>query len=69
MGVTPAEAVAKYVAAGIRQHNPHAADGPDAIVRFVTDLVAGSPEVWLRIKRVIAEDDLVITHSLIQLSP
>lgn len=28
----PAEAVAKYVAAGVRHHSPHAADGPDAIV-------------------------------------
>lgn len=65
----PAEAVATYIDPGIRQHNPNAVDGPDAIVAFMTNLTTTNPGVRLDIKRVIAEDDLVVTHSHIRLSP
>lgn len=53
----------------IRQHNPQAPDGAPAIVAFMTRLVTENPEVHLDIRRVIAEDDLVMTHSLVTLSP
>lgn len=65
----PAEAVEKYVGAHVRQHNPNATDGPEAIVQFMTALVTENPDLQLDAKRVIAEGDLVVTHSLIRTSP
>lgn len=65
----PARAVATYIHPNVRQHNPHAADGPDAIVDFMTTLTTNNPDVHLDLRRVIAEDDLVVTHSHIRLSP
>lgn len=64
----PAQAVAAYIHPNIRQHNPHAGDGPAAIVDFMTTLTTNNPDVHLDIKRVIAENDLVVTHSHIRLS-
>jgi predicted SnoaL-like aldol condensation-catalyzing enzyme len=52
-----------------RQHNPNARDGPEAIVEFMTELMASNPEACLDIKRVIVEGDLVVTHSHIRMSP
>ncbi|HEX3199235.1 MAG TPA: nuclear transport factor 2 family protein [Propionibacteriaceae bacterium] len=65
----PEEAVAKYIGDRYIQHNPQAADGPEAFIGFVRGLAQQFPEASLEIKRVIAEDDLVVTHSLLKMTP
>jgi predicted SnoaL-like aldol condensation-catalyzing enzyme len=65
----PEEAVAKYIGDRYIQHNPQAADGPEAFIGFVRGLAQQFPEASLEIKRVIAEGDLVVTHSLLKMAP
>src|SRR5207244_6448988 len=65
----PEQAVEKYVAPYYRQHNPQAADGPKAFIDFVHYLATTFPEFRLEIKRIIAEGDLVVTHSRLVRSP
>jgi predicted SnoaL-like aldol condensation-catalyzing enzyme len=44
------------------QHNPHVADGPEGLFRFIRFRRERYPEARNEIKRVIAEDDLVALH-------
>jgi predicted SnoaL-like aldol condensation-catalyzing enzyme len=64
----PAEAVARYVGSRYTQHNPMAGDGPQPFIEFVNGFVGQSPDLRVDVKRVIAEGDLVVTHSLIKTS-
>lgn len=59
----PAEAASKYLGKAYRQHNPWAGDGPDAFVAYVTGFVKAYPVLRFDLKRIIAEGDLVTTHS------
>ncbi len=68
-GRRPAEAAEKYGGSHYIQHNPQAADGFEAFIQFVTGFVEQFPQSSLDIKRVIAEGDLVATHSLLRTSP
>ncbi len=63
-GKEPEEAVAKYVGDRYVQHNPEADDGPEAFIGFVRAF----PELSLEIKRIVAEDDIVVTHGLVKFS-
>jgi len=65
----PVEAVTQYVGTTYRQHNPLAQDGPVGFVQFVTGFLGQFPEASLEIKRVVAEGDLVATHSLLKTGP
>src|SRR5918996_259937 len=65
----PAEAVEKYGGSHYTQHNPQAPDGFDAFIQFVEGFVEQFPQLSLDIKRAVAEDDLVVTHSLLKTSP
>jgi predicted SnoaL-like aldol condensation-catalyzing enzyme len=65
----PAKAIASHLGDRYIQHNPLAADGPDAFTGFVTWLRGEYPNVTLDIKRVIAEGDIVVTHSHLVLEP
>jgi predicted SnoaL-like aldol condensation-catalyzing enzyme len=65
----PAKAVARYVGATYIQHNPFAADGPQAFIDFVTAFKTANPGLNVDIKRVVAECDLVVTHSHVTVSP
>jgi predicted SnoaL-like aldol condensation-catalyzing enzyme len=65
----PEEAVSRYVGSRYTQHNPMAADGPQAFVDFVNWYAGENPELTVEIRRMIAEGDLVATHSLITTSP
>jgi predicted SnoaL-like aldol condensation-catalyzing enzyme len=58
----PEEAVEKYVGSRYIQHNPQAPDGPEAFIAFVNAF----PEISVDIRRVIAEDDLVVTHGMVK---
>jgi predicted SnoaL-like aldol condensation-catalyzing enzyme len=64
----PEEAVAKYQGDRYIQHNPQAADGPEAFIGFVNWYRGEHPELHVDIKRTVAEGDLVMTHGLITTS-
>ncbi len=58
----PREAVERYLGDEYIQHNPQAPDGAEAFIGFVEAF----PEVRVEIKRIVAEGDIVVTHSLIR---
>lgn len=60
----PRKAVALYGGAEYIQHNPLAANGFDAFISFVESFTTAFPDAHIQIVRVIAECDLVVTHSL-----
>ena len=59
----PEEAVAKYQGPYYRQHNPGAKDGAEPFIAFVKWFAQTYPSFRIDIKRIIAEGDLVVTHS------
>jgi predicted SnoaL-like aldol condensation-catalyzing enzyme len=61
-GKEPERAVEQYVGSEYIQHNPQAPDGPEAFIAFVH----ASPELSVDIRRVMAEGDMVVTHSLVR---
>jgi predicted SnoaL-like aldol condensation-catalyzing enzyme len=65
----PEGAVERYVGDRYTQHNPQAADGPEAFIGFVRWYRGEYPQLALDIRRVVAEGDIVVTHSLITTSP
>ena len=65
----PRLAVERYLGPVYIQHNPLAADGAEAFIAFVEAFTASNPQLHVDIKRVIAECDLVVTHSHLTLSP
>lgn len=65
----PEGAVERYLGDRYIQHNPQAADGPEAFIGFVKWMRGESPETYINIKRIIAEDDLVVTHGHLTHSP
>lgn len=60
----PALAVKLYGGDEYIQHNPLAANGFPAFIQFVTAFTTQFPDVHVDIKRVFADCDFVITHSL-----
>jgi len=58
----PRKAVERYLGDEYIQHNPQAPDGPEAFIGFVEAF----PEVSVDIKRILAEGDIVVTHSLVR---
>ena len=68
-GHQPAEAVARYVGADYIQHNPTVASGKAAFIQFVQGLNAQFPQAHVDIRRVVSQDDLVMTHSKFTLTP
>src|SRR4029453_3510297 len=65
----PEGAVERYLGDRYIQHNPQAADGPEAFIGFVKGIRGEFPQIHIDIKRMIAENDLVVTHSNLQNSP
>ncbi|MET4095408.1 ester cyclase [Arthrobacter sp. UYCu712] len=68
-GGDPQRAVSEHFGDRYVQHNPDAEDGPAAFVSFVNWLRSTYPQLQLEIKRVIAEGDIVATHSHLILNP
>ncbi len=64
----PQEAALKYLGKVYRQHNPGAGDGPEAFIAFAKGFVKAYPGLRFDLKRIIAEGDLVVTHSRMTLS-
>ncbi len=65
----PHKAVEDHFGDRYIQHNPDADDGPEAFIGFVTWLRGQYPDLRLDIKRVLAEGDMVVTHSHLVLEP
>jgi predicted SnoaL-like aldol condensation-catalyzing enzyme len=65
----PEKAAADYLVPGYIQHNPTVADGPDEFIRGVCLMREQYPNMRLDIKRIIAEGDLVATHSYVDFEP
>jgi predicted SnoaL-like aldol condensation-catalyzing enzyme len=63
-GKKPEEAVERYVGPRYIQHNPQAPDGTEAFIGFVKAFPEGSVDI----RRVVAEGDIVVTHSLLKFS-
>jgi predicted SnoaL-like aldol condensation-catalyzing enzyme len=59
----PEEAVAKYIGAQYRQHNPGAADGTEPFIAFVKRFAQAFPDFRIEPKRIIAEGNYVVLHS------
>ncbi|AGB22233.1 hypothetical protein Mycsm_01849 [Mycobacterium sp. JS623] len=68
-GGNPEKAIADHFGDRYVQHNPDAADGPEAFTGFVNWPRGQYPNLQLDIKRVIAEGDMVVTHSHLILEP
>ena len=68
-GGDPERAVAEHFGDRYIQHNPQAENGAAAFIQFVHWLRGEYPQLTLDIKRVIAEGDLVVTHSHLTLTP
>jgi predicted SnoaL-like aldol condensation-catalyzing enzyme len=66
---SPEKAVADHFGDRYIQHNPDAADGPEPFIGYVKWLRSEHPQLTLEIKRVIAEGDMVATHSHLTLEP
>lgn len=64
-GKNPALAVKLYGGPFYIQHNPLAGNGFPAFIKFFKSFEAQYPDAHITIKRVIAEGDLVVTHSLL----
>ena len=63
------EAVAQYVAEPYIQHNPGVADGGKAFIDAFAPFLKEHPQSHADIKRVVAEDDLVVVHVHSQTAP
>jgi predicted SnoaL-like aldol condensation-catalyzing enzyme len=56
-------AFTRYVGQPYRQHNPHAPDGADDSAAFLSRWITATPDLALRVHRVIADGEFVAVHS------
>ena len=59
----PSEAMAKCVGDRYIQHNPHVKDGKEPFVVYFTNYYRKNPQAKTVVKRVIAQNDLVVVHA------
>ena len=65
----PKEAVQEYVGPDYIQHNPFVATGKQPFIEFFIEFQKKHPQSHAEIKRVIAEEDLVVVHVHSTLNP
>jgi predicted SnoaL-like aldol condensation-catalyzing enzyme len=63
------QAMRTYVARDLIQHDPYLPDGAAAVTDFFVPYFEQHPQAGADIKRVVAEDDLVVVHSMWKDSP
>ena len=63
------EAYTKYVGAGFKHHNPFFEGTAEALQAGMKANAEQNPNKVLDVKRVIAEDDFVVTHSHVRQNP
>lgn len=63
------EAAQRYLSPDYVQHNPTVKPGRDGLVETMEKAFQSTPQVDHLIKRVVAENDLVVVHSLIKFAP
>jgi predicted SnoaL-like aldol condensation-catalyzing enzyme len=64
----PADAAQRFIGTQYIQHNPSAPDGKEGFVEFATGFVTQTPGLNLEIRRMVAEGDVVVAHSLLTVS-
>ena len=65
----PEQARDRYLGATYTQHNPTAPDGAEIFPTLIGGLFAQAPDASFHLKRAIAEDDLVVLHYNLKMSP
>jgi predicted SnoaL-like aldol condensation-catalyzing enzyme len=63
------EAYSKYVGEGFKHHNPFFEGTVEALQVGMKANAQQNPDKVLEVKRVIAEDDFVVTHSHVRQNP
>ena len=64
-----AQAAERYLGTEYKQHNPTAPDGREVFPDLIGGLFAQAPEASFHLKRAVAEDDLVVLHYHLKISP
>ena len=65
----PAQAVAQYIGATYRQHNPNAPDRPRGEIAYASGYINANPQLHMDFKKIIAEGDYVAVHSHLKPNP
>lgn len=65
----PAQAMKNYVGGQYIQHNPYVKDGAEPFISYFTEFYKKNPKASTEIKRMIAEDSLVVVHAHSRASP
>lgn len=63
------EAYSKYVGEGFRHHNPFFEGSAESLQAAMKENARQNPDKVLEVKRVIAEDEFVVTHSHVRQKP
>jgi predicted SnoaL-like aldol condensation-catalyzing enzyme len=63
------EAFAEFVGTGFKHHNPFFEGSAEALQAGMKANVQQNPDKVLEVKRVIAENDFVVTHSHVRQNP
>jgi predicted SnoaL-like aldol condensation-catalyzing enzyme len=61
----PADAAERYIGETYTQHNPMVEDGVEGFLTFATTWKRNFPNLRIDFKRIVADGDLVIVHSLL----